>query len=391
MLYVLLFSIATGMMAYAMITAIFVPFQVFLFYISRFKGRTILSINLYLLAIHGFFVASYRLTAGISGSTLQSFSIVFFLSVVILPKQQYLLLTLVNMGTVAILLVAEYNDPTFILTNYQGKKEHFVDIASTYAVTIILMLIGLGYLIKQYTLAKDSAEKRALMLDELHEEKAQLLAVISHDYHTPLAALQHYLSVLEKAELSAQQRQAFTAQMRQTVLDTQSLLANLLDMSRQSVGQDEHITQTAFSVLEAVSGTLQVYTNIALSNRQQINISIPENLFIVGDKNLFTVIIRNLINNAIKFSGDGATVRFFYEAINGIHVFVVSDNGPGIGEKQQREIVEIWQHPARNMSRSGAIGLALSNKCALALGGTLDFETSTEIGTKFILKIPAIR
>ena len=197
MIYVKLFSIVVGMVAYAFITALLIQLQVFVFYLSRFRQRALLSINIYILIIHGFFVVSYRLNAGISGSTLLSFSVAFFLCVVILSKKEYFRLTLVNLGTVAILLVAEYNDPSFILAGYTDRKEQFIDIASTYAVSIVMILTGLGYIIKHYTIEKDNAEERAIILDDLHEEKARLLSVISHDYYTPLTALQHYLTILE--------------------------------------------------------------------------------------------------------------------------------------------------------------------------------------------------
>lgn len=388
MIYVLLFSIAAGMTTYALITAVFIPLQVFLFYLSRFRGRTVLSMNIYILVIHGFFAASYRLSAGISGSTLFSFFIVFFLSVAILPKREYLILTLVNLGTVAMLLITEYNDPAFVLVNYSGREEHFIDIASTYTVTIVLILAGLGYIIKNYTLEKESAEGRAVMLDELHEEKARLIAVISHDYHTPLTALQHYLKIFEKQELSADERQELTAQMRLSVAHTQSLLANLLDMTKTDIRQNDMDTKAKFHVPEAVSQTLKVYGDIARSNRQQMDILIPEDLQINGDKHLFNVIIRNLINNAVKFSGDGATISFSYEPQNIVHVFRIADNGPGIDEQQQKEIYESWQHPARNVSRSGAIGLVLSKKYAIESGADLSFETVRGQGTTFFLKIP---
>ncbi|WP_157486833.1 sensor histidine kinase [Dyadobacter alkalitolerans] len=388
MIYVMFFSIAVGMAEYALITGLLIPLQVFLFYLSRFMRRTLLSINIYILIIHGFFVVSYRLSAGISGSTLLSFCIAFFLFVTILPTRKYLVLTLVNLGTVAMLLAAEYNDPTFILAGYTGRKEHFIDIASTYAVTIILILAGLGYIIKHYTIEKDNAEERALMLDDLHEEKARLISVISHDYHTPLTALGHYLSILERHDLSPDQRQAFTAQMRQSVADTQSLLANLLDMTKKSNGSSASDPGTVFSVFEALSGTLKVYGDIARLNGQQINISIPENLEIYTDKQLFTVIIRNLINNAVKFSGEGSMIHFSYRQQKDMHVFAVTDNGPGINEHVRSQILESWQHPARNVSRSGAIGLVLSKKNAEALKADLSFETGQQKGTCFTLKIP---
>ena len=202
MVYVLIFSIYNNMVSYALITVILIPIQIFLYYISRFRDRVFVSMGIYILLIHGFFVISYRLSAGIAGSTLLSFCIVFFLSVAILPRKGYAILFLINLGTVAALLVSEYNDPTFVIGPYSNRSEHFIDIASTYVVNIILILIGLGYVIQNYTQERDKAEERALCLDELHEEKARLISVISHDYHTPLTALQNYLYVLEKYELS---------------------------------------------------------------------------------------------------------------------------------------------------------------------------------------------
>lgn len=389
MLYVMFFSIAVGMEVYAFISGLLIPLQIFVFYLSRFRRRTLLSINIYILIIHGFFVVSYRLSAGISGSTLLSFSVVFFLCVAILPKKEYLVLTLVNLGTVAILLVAEYNAPSFILAGYTERKEQFIDIASTYAVSIVMILIGLGYIIKHYTIEKDNAEERAIILDDLHEEKARLLSVISHDYYTPLTALQHYLSILERHELSPDERQLYTAQMRQSVADTQSLLENLLDMTKKGNGIQISYAATAFRVLDAVSGTLKVYGDIARLNGQQINISIPENIEIYTDKQLFTVIIRNIINNAVKFSGDGAMIQFSYAQQQDMHVFAVTDNGPGINEDVRSEILESWQYLGRNVSRSGAIGLVLSKKYADVLNADLSFETGPDMGTTFTLKIPA--
>ncbi len=69
-------------------------------------------------------------------------------------------------------------------------------------------------------------------------------------------------------------------------------------------------------------------------------------------------------------------------------LFCIADNGPGIPETAQREIIESWKNPFRNTSRSGGLGLALSKKYTQAFGGELTFITSEGQGTSFYLKIP---
>jgi two-component system sensor histidine kinase/response regulator len=389
MFYVLIFSAIQQMVSYALITLLLIPLQIFLLYISRFRNRTALSMKVYILLIHGFFVISYRLSAGIAGSTLLSFSIVFFLSLAIVPRKEYVLLTLVNLGTVAGLLLSEYDSPAFVLTHYADRTEHFIDIASTYAVTIILMLSGLGYIIKNYTTEKENAEARASLLDELHEEKARLISIISHDYHTPLANLQHALYIMDTHELSPSELKIFTGEMRKSVVNTQSLLTNLLEITKTENGLYSFDMVTSFSVWEAMSETLDVYSDIARSNGQRIEVSIPEKLHINANQHLYTTVIRNLINNAVKYAGSGAYIRFSYQYQEGYHVFQVADNGPGIPEKVQQEILQSWNQSTRNVSRSGAIGLPLSKQYAAALGGDLLFETGPG-GTIFFLKIPAV-
>ncbi|MCF2488586.1 sensor histidine kinase KdpD [Dyadobacter sp. CY347] len=388
MLYVLFYSISVQMVAYALVTAILIPLQIFLFYMSLFRNRTALSMKIYILIIHGFFFVGYRLGAGIAGSTLLSFCIVYFLSMSILPRKEYALLTIVNLGTVAALLVAEFNDPGFVLARFTDRSEHFIDIASTYAVNIILMLVGLGFILRNYTQERDKAEERAMLLDDLHEEKARLISVISHDYHTPLTALKNYLNVLEKYELSGDELRTLTTEMRHSIVNTQSLLKNLLDMTKEATEPADTANRTTFPVLHTVDQTLKVYADIARSTGQALNVTIPEKLVINSNPHLFAIVIRNLINNAVKFSGPDAIICFSYEDQNPDHLFCIADSGPGIPDLKQKEITESWEHTHRNVSRSGAMGLVLARKYAAALGGQLSFETEVGKGTTFTLKIP---
>ncbi len=387
MLYVLIFSIAVGMTSYALITMALIPLQLSLYYLSRIKNRTALSSGIYSLLFHCFFVVSYRLTSGITGSTLLSYCLVYFLSLAIASRRQYVILTVINLSFVGALLAIEYNDPTFVLGTYTNRKEHFIDIASTYTVSIVLFLIGLGFIIRNYSTEKEKAEERAMMLDELNEEKARLISVISHDYHTPLVSLKKYLDIVGNYDITPDERRMLESEIRQSIVNTQNLLMNLLDMTKSDIQRSDFARH--FDIRDAIENTLNVYSDIAKAKGQDFSVCLPDGLRLRGNPHLFTIIIRNLINNAIKFSKAGAAIRLSYELQpGGLHVFCIADSGPGIPEAARREIIESWENPSRNTSRSGGLGLALSKKYTEAFGGELTFVTRAGEGTSFYIKIP---
>jgi signal transduction histidine kinase len=388
MLYVFVFSLAMNMITEALITAALIPFQFFLYYLSRYKQRTTLSFNLYCAVIHLFFAASYRISAGISGSTLLSFSIVYFLCLTIAPKKEYWILTVSNLLIVGGLLTTEFLYPNFVVKGYNDRSEHFIDIGSTYLVSIVLMLVSLGYIINNYRSEKEKAENRAMLLDELHEEKARLISVISHDYQTPLISMKKYLEILSRYDLSVDERRMLESEISHSVVNTQNLLLNLLDITKGTSEPGKQMSAQRFNVQEALGETLNVYSDIAKAKGMVLEVTIPDDLVISSDPYLFSVVIRNFINNAVKFAGNNSTITFSYSETNNNHQFCVTDNGPGISETAKKAIIGSWESNFRSTSKSGGMGLVLAKRYAEAINGSLSFTSSPGSGANFYLKIP---
>lgn len=386
MIYVLIFSMVVGMQTYAWITAALIPLQLGLYYLSRVKGFTTLSPTVYSLVFHLFFVVSYRVSAGISGSTLLSYCLVYFCSLAIAPPRAYLILTLGNLGIVGTLLLIEYKQPAFIITGYADRQEHFIDIASTYAVNIIMILIGLGFIIRNYSKEKNKAEDRARLLDELHEEKARLISVISHDFQTPLISVRKYLDIISNYTLSTDERQMLETELKQSIINTQNLLMNLLEMTK-STGRLNN-QEVDFKPLYAVEDTLRVYQDIAKARGLIFEAGIPAELTLKGNPYLFTIVVRNIINNAVRACRPGDTVRFTHEYHGDSQVFCVSDTGPGISESIQKDILDGWEKSSLHTGRTGGLGLMLAKKYSGALGGELTFETNPGSGTTFYIRFP---
>jgi two-component system sensor histidine kinase/response regulator len=386
MIYVLIFSLVMGFRSAAFMTAGLFPFQIFLYYLSRFKDRTTLSLYLYCAVFYVFFAFSYRISSGITGSSLLSLCLVHFLSLAVAPKKQYIILTIANLLFVSALLLADYHNPAFVYQGYENRKQQFIDIASTYAVNVILFFISLAYIIGKYTKEKEKAEDWAMLLDDLHEEKAMLLSLISHDFHTPLNSMKRYLDVLRDSDLKPAERKVLETEVSKSVANTQNLLMNLLDLTKGHFGR--HISVSHFNVNKELHDTMQVYRDIAGGKGIEIISLIPADLCIVSNPHLFAVIIRNLINNAVKFTNHNGRIVLSYVQRNEHHVFSVADDGPGIDPRDQIKIVQSWQDETRNALQSGGIGLVLSKKYTVALGGDLSFTSQQGEGTVFCVRLP---
>ncbi|WP_031527696.1 sensor histidine kinase [Dyadobacter crusticola] len=388
MVYVFVFSFVTGLFTASVITAVLIPFQLFLYYLSRFRNRTTLSFNLYMTIIYLFFIASYRIGAGISGSTLLSLGLVYFLSLTIAPRKQYFIITITNIAVVGGLLTTEYFYPEFVVSGYTGTEQHFIDIGSTYLVSVIVILITLGYIISSYRAEREKAENHAMLLDELHEEKARLISVISHDYQTPLISLKKYLDILGSYDLSVEERKGLEAELSHSVVNTQNLLLNLLAITNGNIESGSNVVLHDFNVNNAIEETINVYAGIAREKGISLYSEIPDHLMVFSEPNLFSVVIRNFINNAVKYSGKNSTVTLTYVRKGSQHEFCVADNGPGISKSAQQAIAESWENKFRNTSRSGGLGLVLAKKYADAINGEITFSSSPETGTKCYLRIP---
>lgn len=385
MIYALVFSLMTNFLTAALITVVLLPFQVSLYYLSRFKDRTTLSLNLYCLLFYIFFIFSYRISSGITGSSLLSLCLVHFLSLAAAPRKEYIPLTVVNLTVVAALLTTEYLDPNFIQGGYTDKKQQFIDIASTYAVNMILILVSLAYIINNYTKEKEKAEERTMLLDELHEEKSRLISLISHDYHTPLNSMKKYLEILGTYDLKPDEKRMLETEVSQSVTNTQNLLLNLLDLTNEKFKSQK--AKEYFVVQDQLKETVQAYIDIAKGKGIQFDSLIPESLRIFSNPYHLNVILRNLINNAVKFCPKNSRITLSYQQKDDLHEFSVTDNGTGIADATKQAIVEGWENQSGTF-REGGMGLILSKKFTEALMGTLSFTSQKGSGTTFYVRIP---
>ncbi|CAG5006903.1 Adaptive-response sensory-kinase SasA [Dyadobacter sp. CECT 9275] len=390
MFYNLPFSILMGYYELAAATLFLLPLQWYLFYLSRFKRKSQLSLTINVLIIHTFFIINYILNSGIRGSALLSFSIAYFLIVIVVPKKQYLMWTFIHLSLVLGLLLWEFKRPEVILISYATRTDQFTDIASTYVVSIVLMLAGLSYIINNYAIEKRLADQKAIVLKESNDQKNKLISIISHDFNTPLSSIRRYLTLLRKTELTVDERRQFENELGQVTFDTQNLLLNLLSWAHNNM-ETKALPVRPVKLDDALRNTVRTYRAIANEKNISFDYRIPAGTSVLGNVDIVDGILRNLINNAIKFTNEGGKVIIHAVEEDGFVIIMVEDTGIGIPLQRQPYIFnsDLSSTYGTQNEKGIGLGLTLCKDFTKALKGEIWFSSEEDQGTTFYLKLPA--
>jgi two-component system, OmpR family, phosphate regulon sensor histidine kinase PhoR len=236
------------------------------------------------------------------------------------------------------------------------------------------------------------AERRTVEeLRRLSRLRSDFVSMVSHDVRTPLAAVIGSARTLEQRwrELSPEQRDRFLALIADETARMAALVAEVTDTSR--------IDQGTFSYTfgEVDVGAL-VDDAVAAAEiaRSEANIesAVEAGLpHIDGDSVRLRQLLTNLIDNAVKYSPEGAPVDVRAEAVNG-HIRVdVVDRGSGVAPRDQRLIFERFGRVPGTSKPGTGLGLYIARAIAEAHGGDLRVSSKLGEGSTFTLDLPARR
>ncbi|MCL2073643.1 MAG: HAMP domain-containing histidine kinase [Marinilabiliaceae bacterium] len=280
----------------------------------------------------------------------------------------------------------EQKDIEYEILQQEKQKQKRLILILSVALLLIFALLSLLILLYRKTTEKNSELKK------LHTVKDKLFSVISHDLRTPLAALTSVLRFASKKTLDAKMRERFFKDISSRVDDTFSLLDNLLCWSKNQM-QKIVPSPASFNIRAEIQEIIDNSQNIAQTKKISLT-NLCENHNVFADRDMFAVVVRNLIANAIKYSHPESEVKITAQFINDNKMITVSvkDVGIGMSQEVQDNLFKLTKTKSvkgtSNESGTG-LGLTLCADFVKMNGGDIWFDSREGEGTTFCFSVPS--
>jgi len=237
-----------------------------------------------------------------------------------------------------------------------------------------------------------AAKKTQDQLRELYATRDKFFSIISHDLRSPFNAILGFSDILteEWDELNDEERKNFLQNIRNTAHNTFDLLERMLEWSRIQTGK------MRFIPVRLNPGTL-VRENFSLlapaANSKFIRFvnDIPEEMFAWADKDAILLVLRNLINNAIKFTQHGGVITGSAAPMNNLVVITISDTGVGISAENLKKLFRFEEQlktEGTDREKGSGLGLVLCKEILEKNGGRIWAESTEGEGSRFSFTLP---
>lgn len=224
-------------------------------------------------------------------------------------------------------------------------------------------------------------------LTKANETKDQLISMLSHDLYNPVTSVINYSSgILEKSrELSKDDLVHSFEKINNAVVPLQDLLDNMLQWARvQKNNLEPHLEEV--SLQKIVEGIVQLYSPAAAFKKISIDQRIEGDPVMRTDRLMLTFIIRNLVNNAVKFCSAGKKINIVIRNFNEEVSIAVMDEGTGFSPEMLRKLNNNDSGETINAEGSG-IGLSVSRQFVKLLNGTIEFRNNDNGGAEVIVSL----
>ncbi len=229
-----------------------------------------------------------------------------------------------------------------------------------------------------------------LMVKELAATETlqtDFISNVSHEFKTPINAIEGYASLLQDHQQSQAEQDAYIEKILFNTHRLSTLTGNILLLSKIN-NQSIHPQRTVFRLDEQVRQAI-----VALEQKwtkKDIDFDVElDKISYSGYESLLLHVWSNLIDNAIKFDPQGGMIALRLRQAEGTAVFTIDDNGPGVApEEQERIFHKFYQSDNSHVMDGNGLGLPLVKKIVEFSGGTVTLENLPEAGCRFTVRLP---
>ena len=274
------------------------------------------------------------------------------------------------------------------------RKDVIGRLQNSFAVMLQSLNFHMGSI--RYTADQTKSRNEELVVatqkaEEAAKRKTIFMQNVTHQIRTPLNIILGFAQVLRDsishAVLSEEEATSITKTMKHNAMALERLVLMLFDSSETGANEEIQSSHNERIVCNAVAQECIGYMHIHFPDIEiSVKTSVPDDVTITTNHLFLMRSLRELLYNAAKYS-DGQNISLEIVETDTTLRFIVQDTGPGISESSAEQIFQPFIK-VNDLSEGLGLGLALSKRHAISLGGNLTLDSSYHDGCRFILEVP---
>lgn len=224
-------------------------------------------------------------------------------------------------------------------------------------------------------------------LGETETLQTDFVSNVSHEFKTPINAIEGYASLLQDSELPREQQAQYVGKIIFNTRRLSDLVGNILLLSKvnnESIRPKANTYRLDEQIRQSIFALERKWTEKSID----LDIEMDEVEY-CGYEGFMMHVWTNLIDNAIKFDSYGGSIRLRLKKDGERVRFTVSDTGPGIApEEQSRIFTKFYQVDSSHKEEGNGLGLALVKRIVTSSGGNISVESEPGAGATFTVELP---
>jgi two-component system CheB/CheR fusion protein len=258
-----------------------------------------------------------------------------------------------------------------------------------------------GRIVGASKIARDITQRKQIehQRDQLYEQaernnrtKDEFLAMLSHELRNPIGAISSALHVLGNADGNAEMAGRARAIIERQTRHLARIVDDLLDVARVMMGKIR-VDARPMDLGEAVTSVVNALRIAGRTTQHTLTLDVAS-VWVQADVVRIEQIVGNLLDNALKYTGPGGTIRVTVAPEGHDAVLRVEDTGVGIAPALLQDVFELFVQGARRLDRSQGglgIGLTLARRLVDLHGGVIEAASEgPDRGSRFTVRLPAV-
>jgi len=226
-------------------------------------------------------------------------------------------------------------------------------------------------------------------LERLNGVKNKFFSIVSHDLRAPLSTLQTLFSIYHRGDIDEDDFEMLLARLEGTLISTAEFLDNLLEWSKNQL-EGMIIKPANFNIGDCIAENIRLFESQIGLKRLKVDNQANGPLMVYADRNMITLVIRNLLSNSIKFCRPGDEITFSVKREANQVLIAIHDTGPGISEADSENLFNL-EHTisaGTQNEKGNHLGLILCRDMVIQNNGNIQFESKPGEGTTFWVELP---